>query len=340
MAATGCHAKDRLQAPAVGSATAGYREAAAYSTIRNGFAVLVQIDGVIVFEDYHREIRISPLLNPGAPDKPHRLASGTKSFWGAAAAAAVMDGLFTFDEKVSDTIMEWKNDPRKSTITVRQLLALTSGIEAGAPKEPLPLYSEALAAKASHEPGVFFQYGGVPFQVFGEFMKRKLAPTGESPVDYLTRRILRPIGLNAAEWRYDKEGNPHMPSGAFLTAREWAKFGRFILNKGQWEGRTIIDATILKECFKGSETNPAYGLTFWLNKQGTIVRGGNWSPVPYKPILPELLPDLIMAMGHGKQRLYIIPSRNMVIVRFGESENLFWKDSEFLRLLLGEEREK
>jgi CubicO group peptidase (beta-lactamase class C family) len=335
IAAISCHAETQSPHPAVSGRPANYRAAADYSSRRNGFAVLVQKNGRIVFEDYRTEIRHAPFLHEGAPDKAHRLASGTKSFWGVAAAAAVMDGFFTFDERVCDTITEWKNDPRKSRITVRQLLSLTSGIEAGMPKEPLPAYSEALVAKASHEPGVFFQYGSVPFQVFGELLKRKLKPTGESPVDYLMRRVLRPIGLNVAEWRLDKEGNPHMPSGAFLTAREWAKFGQLILDKGRWNGRTIIDGDILNECFQGSGTNPAYGLTFWLNKPGTSVRGGNWNPIPYKPVLSRTAPDLIIARGHGKQRLYIIPSKNMVIVRFGESENLFWKDGEFLKLILG-----
>ena len=328
-----CRGETPLQPPPGENEPTKYRTAATYSNRRNGFAVLVQKDGRIVFEDYHTEIRYAPFLNKGTPEKAHRLASGTKSFWGVAAAAAVMDGLFTFDERVSDTITEWKSDPRKSKITVRQLLTLTSGIEAGAPKEPLSTYLEAIAAKASHEPGDFFQYGGVPFQIFGEFMRRKLAPAGQSPLDYLMRRVLRPIGLNVAEWRLDEDGNPHMPSGAFLTAREWAKFGQFILNKGRWDGRTIIEESILDECFKGSETNHSYGLTFWLNKPGTIVRGGSWSPVPYTPILPDIVPDMIMALGHGKQRLYIIPSKNMVIVRFGESEHPFWKDADFLKLI-------
>jgi CubicO group peptidase (beta-lactamase class C family) len=336
----GCHKEARIESPATSQEMTNYRAAAEYSNARNGFAVLVQKDGRIEFEDYHLELGFIPLLNQGSPDNPHRLASGTKSFWGVAAAAAVMDGLFTFDEKVSDTITEWKADPRKNRITVRQLLSLTSGIDAGT-RADIPSYSEAIHKEALHEPGAFFQYGAVPFQTFGELLRRKLAPKHESPLDYLTRRILDPIGLNVAIWKTDKEKNPHMPSGAFLTAREWSKFGQFILNKGEWNGKTIVDKDILAECFKGSGTNPSYGLTFWLNNSGIIVRSNKtWTPIPYKPILPDSIPDLIMALGHGKQRLYIIPSKSMVIVRFGESENLFWQDREFLTLILGLDRKR
>src|SRR5207249_4935391 len=74
----------------------------------------------------------------------HRLASGTKSFSGAMLAAAVEDGLLKLDEKVADTITEWKNDQRKSQITIRHLLSLTSGIFGGSTREFSPSYARAV----------------------------------------------------------------------------------------------------------------------------------------------------------------------------------------------------
>ena len=81
-----------------------YREAAEYSRSAHGVAVLVMRSGEIVFEDYA----------PGWQDKPHELASGTKSFAGVMAVCAAQDGLLKLDEKVSDTVTEWKTNPRKS----------------------------------------------------------------------------------------------------------------------------------------------------------------------------------------------------------------------------------
>ena len=86
------------------------------------------VRGEIVFEDYA----------PGwTADKPHLLASGTKSFCGVMAACAVHDGLITLDEKVAETLTEWKDDQRKSqspadisekgTVTTSVYSAVTSG---------------------------------------------------------------------------------------------------------------------------------------------------------------------------------------------------------------------
>ena len=100
-----------------------YKLAADYSKEHRGLSVLVMKGDKIVFEDYE---------NGQSADTPLMLASGTKSFSGAMLAAAIEDKLIKdFDEKVSDTITEWKSDPQKSKVTIRQLLSLTSGIDAG-----------------------------------------------------------------------------------------------------------------------------------------------------------------------------------------------------------------
>ena len=90
-----------------------------YSAKHGGVAVLALKDGSPVCEGY---------TSGGAPDKAYELWSGTKSFNGIIAAAAVQDGLLALDEPVSKTIAEWRNDPQKSVVTIRQLLSLTSGL--------------------------------------------------------------------------------------------------------------------------------------------------------------------------------------------------------------------
>ncbi len=163
--------------------------AADYSRRARGVSVLIMKGDKIVFEDYE---------NGHTADEPWPLFSGTKSFSGVMLAAAIEDKLVTgFDEKVSDTITEWKSDNRKSKITIRQLLSLTSGVDAGQ-IGVVPTYAEAITKPASHDPGTFFQYGPVPFQIFGEVMTRKLKPKNETVMSYLKRRILDPIGLSTS----------------------------------------------------------------------------------------------------------------------------------------------
>ena len=312
-----------------------YREAAEYSRSAHGVAVLVMRRGEIVFEDYA----------PGWQDKPHELASGTKSFAGVMAVCAAQDGLLKLDEKVSDTVTEWKTDPRKSQVTIRQLLSLCSGIEGGENGAP-PMYRRAVVlAEATADPGTRFSYGPIPFQCFGELMRRKLEPRGESVEAYLQRRILAPIGLNAGAWAKDREGNLRIPSGAALTAREWVKFGEFIRLGGRWRGQELIPEALLQECFEPSSAKSNYGLTFWLlgrGVEGTEAGDGVQLPTKARRVIEERKQigfpppkDTVAAMGKGKQRCYIIPSLELVIIRLGDSVGQEFSDNVFLSKLLG-----
>ena len=312
-----------------------YREAAEYSRSAHGVSVLVMRRGEIVFEDYA----------PGWQEKPHELASGTKSFSGVMAVCAVQDGLLDLDEKVSDTVTEWKTDPRKSQVTIRQLLSLSSGIEGGENGAP-PIYRRAVVvADATADPGKQFSYGPIPFQCFGELMRRKLEPRNESVEAYLKRRILDPIGLKAGSWAKDREGNLRMPSGASLTAREWVKFGEFIRLGGKWQGKELIPEALLKECFTPSSAKPNYGLTFWLigrGSEGTEAGDGVQFPAKARRVIEEreklgFQPpkDTVAAMGKGKQRCYVIPSQELVIIRLGDSTGQEFSDNMFLSKLLG-----
>ncbi|HEX9628169.1 MAG TPA: serine hydrolase domain-containing protein [Acidiferrobacterales bacterium] len=189
----------------------GYQRAAAYSRAHRGLSMVIVKDGQVVFEDYP---------DGHDADEAHNLYSGTKSFSCAIAVAAVEDRLLDFDEPVAQTITEWWTDARKATITVRQLLSLTSGIHAagGVIRRALS-YADAIHKPLRHPPGTTFEYGPVPFQVFGELMHRKLAATGEDPRAYLTRRVLRPIGITVDSWKTGPDGNPRLFGGASLTAR-------------------------------------------------------------------------------------------------------------------------
>ncbi len=110
------------------------RAAADYSRQSKGHAVLIMVDGATVYENYH---------NGWSVEATHRLASGTKSFAGVVAAVAVGEELFEFDDPVSETITQWKDDPRLSRVTIRQLLSLTSGIDPGDNSVVLP-YRQAI----------------------------------------------------------------------------------------------------------------------------------------------------------------------------------------------------
>ena len=321
------------------NADSPYRKAADYSSETRGLSLIVYKDGKVVFEEYH---------NGHSADAPHLLASGTKSFVGVMLAAAIEDGLIKgFDERVSETLTEWRSDPRKSRITYRELLTLTGGLDSGPIGRP-PSYAEAAGFDSKFEPGKTFEYGPVPFQVFGEALRRKLEPKKESVMDYMERRIFDPIGMKYARWTM-QAGQPNLPSGASLTAGEWLKFGKLLLDGGKWNGKQVIKKGLLDELTKGSKANPNYGITFWLNRSGENNanvaenrgrlgrllgdREANTTAISKRGFGDDLPRDIYVAAGAGNQRLYIIPSEKMVVVR--QARQGRFDDGEFLRLLLG-----
>ena len=324
------HAPIRAQEP----------DAAEYSREHRGDALLVVKGDRVVFEEYQ---------NGYDGRRPHMLASGTKSFSCALAAAALEDGLLaSWDEPAARTLTEWAGDPRRSRTTVRHLLELSSGL---APSQELlqgPGVGNknlaALSVPLLSAPGERFRYGPSHYYAFGELMRRRLESRGEGVLAYLERRVFNPIRMQVGRWARDSAGNPNLPGGAFLTAREWSKFGRLLRDGGRWEGRQVIRADLLRECIRPSAANSAYGLTIWLNPRPGFeralaadrpLRGRAGTPSPWPELGgPGRYSDVFFAAGAGQQRLYVIPREGLVVVRFGR-QSRGWSDVEFLDRLLG-----
>jgi CubicO group peptidase (beta-lactamase class C family) len=312
--------------------------AAKYSESKRGISILVTQNGRTIFEHY---------ANGGSADGKWPIFSGTKSFWGIAALVAVHDRLFELDDHVSDTITEWRSDPLKSQITIRELLNFTDGIE------PAPhLHREsirdrnamAIGLSTLAEPGSAFTYGPSHLQIFSELLRRKL--NGLSTFAYLEGHVLDPLGLNHLEYKKDRRGNPLLATGFKLTAREWARLGALVLGRGVYRGRKIVPEIALQQAFVGSPANTSYGLTFWLNRQAPIGREidiENMLDLPWQRadwmnicICKDAPADMLVALGSGYQRLFIIPSMNALIVRQGWGAK--FSDANFLRLVLGQSR--
>lgn len=309
------------------------KAAASYSDSHRGVSVIVLEDGKVVCEHYYG----------GNASTPYELWSGTKSFIGILAAAAVQDGILNLDEAAADTISEWRNDPVRSKITIRQLLSMASGQPSVMGKPPT--YAAALQVPLSAAPGETFMYGATPLQTFGEVMRRKLVAKGlPGELDvYLERRILTPIGMTYAAWRRGADGNVLTPQGMTITAREWAKFGEFIRAGGIAGGKQLVDPAAFKALFAPSSANPAYGLTWWLPHPSKVA-----DPITAETDIgrnADRLPsDLVEAAGAGDQRLYVIPSLKLTIVRqaqldlaglaAGKFTPSGWSDAAFLDILL------
>ena len=309
--------------------------AAKYSESKRGVAMLVMQNGRTIFEHY---------ANGGSASGRWPIFSGTKSFWGIAALAAVHDGLFKLDDPVSDTITEWKNDPRKSPITILQLLSQTDGIEGASWLQRSSIRDRnamAIRLPIVAEPGTAFIYGPSHLQIFSELLRRKLK--GRSVIGYFEGRVSDRLGLRGLNYKKDARGNPLPATGFELTAREWARLGELVLGRGNYHGRQIVPANLLREAFVGSQANPSYGLTFWLNQQAPNGREADmermldlpWQTTQWNGvcICKDAPADMAVALGSHYQRLFIIPSLKTIIVRQGSGGN--FSDAHFLRLVMG-----
>jgi CubicO group peptidase (beta-lactamase class C family) len=310
-----------------------FASAAQFSRSHGGLALRVEQGGKMIYESYA----------PGfSASTPHKIYSGTKSFVAVTALIAMQEGLLTLDEKAGDTLSEWRGDRRRS-ITLNQLLSHTSGLD---PDGDLiyPARDQMAAAVGVHlidPPGSRFHYGAVGYQAFGEILRRKLRLKGESVEDYMKDKLFDPLDIDIADWKQDDAGNPLMHSGLSLSAKEWAKFGEFINRARTGMAKQLVASQSLAMLFAGHGANPAYGMGFWLNRPPPAPRLQRIADLQPAIDGDQLYPggprDLVAAIGSEKQRLYMLPSLDLVVVRFGREAA--FSDGDFLsRLLTGHPR--
>ncbi|MEP6955420.1 MAG: serine hydrolase, partial [Chthoniobacterales bacterium] len=233
--------------------------------------------------------------------------------------------------------------PRKVRVTIRQLLDFSAGLEPA-----FRLHSNASANRDANalqqaivaEPGNAFIYGPAALQVFHAVLKIKLR--GSSPHAYLERRVLSRLGLGPQRYLLDRAGNPLLASGWELTARQWAKLGQLVLN----QGAPVVSPALLGESWRGSAANRAFSLGWWNNRAAPGGREFDfeahltpkWQAQDWRnACLCRAAPsDLVACIGSSYQRLYVIPSLQLVVVRHGAGGT--FSDAQFLRLLLGRQR--
>ncbi|MCK0131892.1 serine hydrolase [Flavobacteriaceae bacterium F08102] len=312
--------------------------AANYAKENGGSAVLIAENGEIIFEDYQN----------GADQytAPH-IYSATKFFWASVAALAKQQNLINYEELVANTITEWQDatiHPGKDQIKIKDLLTLSSGLSQNfiAFSNADNTYQYAIDELSMvNTPGTKFSYGPSNYYVFGALLDKKLKEQHSSlnPLTYLETEIFEKIGLTYESWTHDLSGNPNIPNGCSLTPRNWLKYGQFILNKGFWNNEQIIQSDLLAEQFVATGPNPGHGNFAWLNrKEGYGFNTNDMAPSGSTGgfIYHHGFVEIIGGLGAGKNRMYLIPSLNVVIIRQTLQENDNFEDSEFLEILLGD----
>ncbi|MFZ4747730.1 MAG: serine hydrolase domain-containing protein [Sphingomonas sp.] len=320
--------KGRPRALAMATDSGGIDPAAltaaqAYADAQNSFAFIVMRDGKIVHERYAAGFTAESHFSPAS------MAKGV-------AALTLGTANIPLDARVDRWLTEWKGDPRGS-ITVRQLLTMSSGLEVvGFSPDPAGksmqlqfgpnVVATALSFKAVAAPGTSFQYANVNTQLAGIILERA---TGQRFATLLSRRIWQPIGAGDAALWLDREGGMAKLWCCFqATARDYGRIGQLILDRGRAAGRQIVPAAWVKAMATPAATNPNFGMQLWLGSPYVAERKYNSSsPLAMKSARPFARDDVVFMDGAIGQRVYVIPSERLVIVRIGKS-SMGWDDSE------------
>jgi CubicO group peptidase (beta-lactamase class C family) len=106
----------------------------------------------------------------------------------------------------------------------------------------------------------------------------------------------------------------------YSTLRSMARFGLLLLNKGQWDATTVLRDTsyFLNQVNTSQNLNPSYGYLTWLNGKATHMLPGlqfNFNG----PLVPNAPADMFAALGKNDQKIYVVPSQKVVVIRVGES---------------------
>lgn len=234
------------------------------------------------------------------------VASQQKSFVAVLAAIAIDKGLLDVDKPVSDYIgAGWSKASleQERAIRVVHLLTMSSGL------------NEAFGYVAPA--GERFFYNTPVYAV----TKRVLTAVAKAPLEKITRNWLTgPAGMTNTAWRQRPAALivPGNATGLVTTPRDIATFGQLVLDGGKArDGRQVVSAAALLSLFTRSPTNPAYGRLWWLNGGAETIRaGGVRAPGQLIPAAPA---DLVAALGAMDRRLYVAPSRKLVVVRTGQA---------------------
>jgi CubicO group peptidase (beta-lactamase class C family) len=219
---------------------------------------------------------------------------------------------------------EWTDE--RADITVDDLVRMTSGLgwdetyELGTPITRMLYLEPDMAAyvasqPAQHEPGTYQEYSSGSTNLLCDVIAEKAGARGADRADLPRRLVFEPLGLTSAVMEPDASGNPVCSSYMWATPRDWAVVGQLALQQGRWGGEQLLpsgwmrQSTAHREVEQSEEEGHAGG--WWVNREhdGTIVDG----------VLPE---DAYEAKGHDGQRIVVVPSADLVVVRLGFTPEL------------------
>ena len=282
----------------------GWKQAAVqplldYLELKNSKGFIILVNGRIVMENY---------FNGHSATTPWYWASAGKTLTATMTGIAQQEGLLNINNKVSDYIgTGWTSLPlaKENLITNKHLLTMTSGLDDTTDDvTPAKLIYKADAGTRWAYHNVYVKLQDVVAQA-----------SGQTWSNYFNSKLRDKIGMSGSWLQVDNN------SVYYSTTRSMARFGLLMYNKGKWEKNTILNETYFNEATNTSQNiNLGYGYLWWLN--GKTSYHLPQSQLQFKgSLIPTAPNDMFMALGKNDQKIYVIPSKKMVVIRMGEVAN-------------------
>jgi CubicO group peptidase (beta-lactamase class C family) len=276
-----------------------------YLQAKNSKSFILLKDGKRVLEKY---------FGTYTQDSIHYWASAGKSLTGFITGVAQQKGYININNPASQYLgTGWSSAPlaKENLITVKNLITMTSGLD-DAP--PTPCDNEDTAKSCliyKADAGTRWAYHS------GAYRKTQ---------DVISNAVGQTYNFITNIWIESKTGMSGFwfQQVYYSKARDMARFGLLTLNKGIWNTDTIMkDTAYYKAMINSSQNfNESYGYLWWLNGKNSFMVPG-YQMVFNTPFIPNAPNDMYCALGKNDQKIYIVPSKNIVVVRQGNTAGPF-----------------
>jgi len=245
--------------------------------------------------------------HPYRPETPHKLFSLSKSFTSTAVGLAVGEGRLNVDDPVLKFFPV--DGPRRvsanlAAMKVRHLLSMSTGHHLDTTDRAVGRRNPAkafLALPVEHEPGTYFVYNSGASYMLSAIVQ---SLTGQTVLEYLTPRLLAPLGIEGATWESHPNGVNFGGWGLKIRTEDIARLGQLYLQKGQWNGRQLVPAEWVEAATArqvpngdepGSDWCQGYGYQFWRCRHNAYRGDGAFGQ--YCIVMPDQ--DAVLAITSG-----------------------------------------
>lgn len=238
-------------------------------------------------------------------------ASAGKTLTATLVGIAQEEGLLDIENLTANYLDSgWTSlsNDKEQLIKVKDQLSMTSGLDYNISDLDCTLPSCFIYKT---DAGQQWYYHNAPYTLLEKVVENA---SGINYNDYTNQKLESKIGMNGL-WIAQGYNNVYWSS-----ARDMARFGLLILNRGKWDKTLILsDQLYYEQMVNSSQSlNPSYGYLWWLNGKSSMILPGLANPLNI-PLAANAPADLFAGLGKNGQFVEIVPSKNLVVVRMGQA---------------------